>query len=259
MMLDNRTVQRALANAKLYAGPIDGDFGRDSKTAARTSARRRAPAYSSAWSDDRCRTAVEQAILAGGGFYKGTIDGLVGPMMQIAVERWQDYITFDRKSPNPSAGVAKANVWPRQKDARAFYGDPGENHVQIEPPYSVFYGGKLVRKITINAKCAESGERILHAVKAHYGEAEIKRLGLDIYGGCFANRPMRNGTTLSTHAFAAAWDWDPERNQLRENHTTARFARPEYAGFIDAHEAEGWISLGRARDMDWMHFQAVRL
>lgn len=262
MMIDNRSVQRFLKARGVYAGPIDGDWGRASERAAREllSALGRLSTYAPSWHADRVRTAIEQALIHfGTDFDLGRFDGVAGPRTQIGLERWQDHITFERSSPNPSAGIVGANNWPRQSDMETFYGKPGTNHTQIVPPYDVFYGPKKVGKITLNERCAESGLRILERVKAEYGDDRIAELGLDRYGGSFNNRPMRNGSRLSTHAYAAAWDWDPARNQLRATAATAQFAKPDYAAFIDAHEAEGWISLGRARNMDYMHFQAVRL
>ncbi|MBA3240921.1 MAG: hypothetical protein H0T60_06810, partial [Acidobacteria bacterium] len=254
MFIDDRSVQRALKVSP------DGNYGAVSKTAARkflvNLTTPKGVRYVVAWSNDRVRIAVEQVMMTRAGIDVGTPDGLAGPRTQIGKEKWQDYITFDRVSPNPSAGVAASSKWPRHKDALDFYGEPGTNHTTIVPPYDVYYGTIKVKKMTLNERCAESGLRILEAVKAEYGDERIHDLGLDRYGGSFNNRPMRNSTTISTHAFAAAWDWDPARNQLRQNHRTAQFARPEYAGFIDAHEQQGWLSLGRARDMDWMHFQA---
>lgn len=248
MYVDDRSLQRALAALHLYSGPIDGLY-----------ASRRAPAYSSGWADDRVRLAVEQAMFKDLGFYSSTIDGLDGPATHVAAERWQDHITFNRPSPDPTAGVAAATVWPLQRDCPTFYGAPGTNQTHITPPYPVFYGDQPVRLIVINKRCAESALRILQSVLAHYGLAKIHELGLDRFSGCYNNRPMRNGRTLSMHAFACAWDWDAGRNQLRMNHTQAQFAKPEYAAWFDAHEAEGWVSLGRARDFDWMHCQAARL
>lgn len=34
----------------------------------------------------------------------------------------------------------------------------------------------------------------------HYGQTELIRLRLHLFGGCFNHRPMRGGTVLSTHA-----------------------------------------------------------
>lgn len=260
-MIDDRSIQRFLQAQGFYKGLIDDDFGKQSVLAARAFLQSRpagTTSYAAAWPAPRVMVAVEQAIMESIGQDLGVIDGVAGPRTQIALERWQDHITFDRPA-IASSPVGGATKWPRHGEALAFYGEPGTNHTTIEPPYPVFYGSQLVKRITINKKCSASALRILNAVKAHYGEAEIHRLGLDRYGGCYNNRVMRNGTRLSTHAFAAAWDWDAPRNPLRATRATAQFAKPAYAAFIDAHEAEGWVSLGRARDFDWMHFQAVRL
>lgn len=261
MLTDNRSAQRFLASKGLYSGAIDGDFGPASMAAARAllaqMAASRLAKYTPGWSDARVRVGVDQAMFEATGFDLGAIDGVDGPRTQIALERWQDHVTFKRL---PIKGATPhAKRWPRQSEMAEFYGKPGTNHTRIEPPYPVFYGDQRVKTILINERCAESASRILAAVLAHYGTAKIAQLGLDRYGGCYNNRPMRNGTQLSTHAYAAAWDWDAARNPLRATAKTAQFAKPEYADFIDAHEAEGWVSLGRARNFDFMHFQAARL
>jgi hypothetical protein len=262
MLLDTRSVQRFLQASGFPPAGIDGDWGDKSDTAARrylaTLGAR--TTYAPGWNAARVRLAVEQALInASTGYDLGKFDGLAGARTQVGLEKWQDHVTFVRPSPAPAAGVHAATVWPRQKDARSFYGDPGTNHTQIEVPYPVYYGTQQVKKITLNEKCAESGLRILERTLAEYGADRIHELGIDRYGGSYANRVMRNGSQLSMHAFACAWDWDPARNQLRQTAQTAQFAKPDYAAFIDAHEAEGWISLGRARNFDWMHFQAARL
>ncbi len=64
-----------------------------------------------------------------------------------------------------------------------------------------------------------------------------------------------NGVVVS-NSWGTAIDIDPERNQLREDHTTARFAREEYSPMIDIFEKHSWVSLGRLHDMDWMHFES---
>lgn len=96
-------------------------------------------------------------------------------------------------------------------------------------------------------------------VHGHYGEQRIRDLGLDLFGGCYNNRKMRGGSNLSMHALAIAIDHDPERNQLRWGRDRAAFAKPVYDAWWRFWADEGWVSLGRERDMDWMHIQAARL
>lgn len=261
--MDIRSLQRTLKTAGFYAGEVDGKPGPLTLNGARAFIRTAAPA-SATWPQARVFIAVEQKIYADLGFYSSAIDGLAGPATQAAREKWQDYITFDRESPDPTAGVAPSMRWPRQSECAQFYGVPGQTTkiVYLELPFPFYLDWALTTRITkiqIHEKCHDSLGRIYASVLSTYGEAEIHRLGIDQFGGSVVVRKMRNGSRWSMHAFGCAVDHDADRNQLRENHTTARFARPEYAPLLDAFEAEGWLSLGRARDMDWMHMQAARL
>jgi hypothetical protein len=70
---------------------------------------------------------------------------------------------------------------------------------------------------------------------------------------------MRGGDRWSMHSWGIAIDFDPTRNSLHADHTQARLAQPDCNEFWRIWEDEGWVSLGRARDFDWMHVQAARL
>jgi len=58
---------------------------------------------------------------------------------------------------------------------------------------------------------------------------------------------------------AVALDWDPAHNQLNWGRGRASLAASSYDFWWQAWEEEGWVSLGRSRNYDWMHVQAARL
>jgi len=95
---------------------------------------------------------------------------------------------------------------------------------------------------------------VFNSILIHYGYDKIKELGIDLFGGCFNYRKMRGGSAWSTHAWGIAIDLDPARNTLKETSKTARFARPEYKEMIDIFYDNGFESLGREENRDWMHF-----
>ena len=101
--------------------------------------------------------------------------------------------------------------------------------------------------------------RVLNKVLSAYGENEIHRLGLDLFGGCLNVRKKRGGSQMSTHSWGIAVDYDPSHNKLRWGMDRARFAKPEYLEWWKIWESEGWVSLGRQRNFDWMHIQAAKV
>ena len=70
---------------------------------------------------------------------------------------------------------------------------------------------------------------------------------------------MRGGSAFSTHSWACAIDIDPDHNQLRWGKDRAKMAHPDYNDYWKFVEAEGGISLGRERNMDFQHWQFARL
>ena len=113
-----------------------------------------------------------------------------------------------------------------------------------------------IKKITCHEKVADSLLRILSKVRDEFGpnDEALKR-----FGGCLNVRKMRGGSSWSIHSWGAAVDLDPDRNQLRWDHTRARLAAKKYLPLWDIVAGEGWTGLGPARDFDWQHFQAARL
>ena len=102
---------------------------------------------------------------------------------------------------------------------------------------------------------AQNFTNVFNDLLNHYGLAKIQELGIDLFGGCFNFRAMRGGSDYSRHSWGIAIDLDPERNQLKETSKTARFARPEYKDMIDIFYKHGFLSLGREKNYDWMHFE----
>jgi hypothetical protein len=61
------------------------------------------------------------------------------------------------------------------------------------------------------------------------------------------------------HSWGIAIDFDPMRNQLKWGRDKARLAKPDAKKFWQAWERQGWVSLGRRKNYDWMHVQAAEL
>jgi len=134
--------------------------------------------------------------------------------------------------------------WPKQNYTSMvnFYGPVGENQTKLELPYKV--------KLAWDTKVSLSKITC---------QKEIIKLRLDVFGGCLNVRKMRGGSAWSIHSWGAAVDLDPDNNQLRWGKEKATFGKEVYVPFWKIVESEGWTSLGRERNYDWMHFQAASL
>jgi len=157
------------------------------------------------------------------------------------------------------------NNWPKQDYTSMckYYGEVGENQTRVTLPYSLKLAwdtSSVITRLTCNEKVSESLYTIFEKTLKTYGEKEIKRLRLDVFGGCLNVRKMRGSSTKwSIHSWGAAIDLDPNKNALKMTDKEATFAKPDYRDFWKIVESEGWVSLGRARNYDWMHFQAANL
>lgn len=225
-----------------------------------------------------------QSRLTSHGFAVGPIDGVIGDKTLTALRAFQS----SRKLPvtgkaddatvqalratssviaNPpdrttSAAPPSPSVWPRQADVTAFYGAVGTNQTTIEIPFDMWIAwdkSLRARKMTLHQKVAPSALRVLERVAEIYSPAERKSIGIDLFGGSLNVRKMRGGSAYSMHSWGIAIDFDPERNQLNWGKDKARLAKSDAEPFWLEWEKEGWLSLGRARNFDWMHIQAARL
>jgi hypothetical protein len=153
--------------------------------------------------------------------------------------------------------------WPTQAQCRKFYGAPGTGHTMLVLPFPMYLAwdhGVEIKRFTIHSKCAASALRVFNEIAKLYPSDQIRRdVGIAYFAGCYNNRPMRGGSQPSMHAYACAIDFDDGRNQLKFDKKQARLAKPDCEPFWQAWEKEGWVSLGRSRNFDWMHVQAARL
>lgn len=200
----------------------------------------------------------------------GKVDGFLGPQTDFAIVSLLFLVEHGRPPHNwkdHHSTIPNPNGWPVDDRAalEAFYGAPtetGDNLVRIQAPFKHALSWNPSTKISsffCHPRVRDSLMRVLTNVHEHYGDAELKKLGLDQWGGCFNFRKKRGGNTLSTHSWGISLDYHPERNQLRWGFERAFFAHPAYDAWWSFWEEEGWVSLGRTQNFDWMHIQAARL
>lgn len=146
-------------------------------------------------------------------------------------------------------------------EATKIFGKPnqqGSYLTTIQLPYPMRLAwdkNTTVKTMRCHKLVAEDFLKVFNEILSVYGLEKIQSLGIDLFGGCFNFRAMRGGSDYSRHSWGIAIDLDPERNLLRETAKTARFARPEYKEMIDIFYKHGFVSLGREKDYDWMHFE----
>lgn len=269
-----RLIQTRLKELGHYHAGIDGDRGPKTSAAVQAALAERdgdLPAGWRDWSEKRHAIAFLQLCCHDEGIDAGVIDGWWGPQTDFAAEalaetlrtgepprNWRDETPLDV---NPHG-------WPRQGEVGAVYGPHGEEGGHRPPLRSVdcpwtlklaWNKNRTVSRIPIHEKCADSLARILTRVHEHYGDAEIRRLRLDLYGGSYNPRKMRGSNRWSMHSWGIAIDWDPEHNRLKWGRDQASLDHPDYLDWWRFWEEEGWVSLGRIRNFDWMHVQAAKL
>lgn len=250
-MIDAKTLQNFLKTNGYYTGAVDGIFGPASYAAARAALKM--VGTSVWWNNARTYVAISQLFLNKTIGSSLVIDGMSGPKTNDAIYVYTT--TLLRTAPVP-------NSWPRQRDAESYYGEVGKNQLKAKCPYTLF--GDYNRTIRVNEfSCHKlvkpSVERVLRRTLDHYGPADIRRYNLDIFSGCFVVRRVTSGVGYSMHSWGIAIDFDANNNQFHQTSSRAAFAKPHYKAFLDFWEDEGWTSLGRARNYDWMHVQAARL
>lgn len=148
------------------------------------------------------------------------------------------------------------------KEVIAKYGKPdadGSDYlVKLDLPYPMRLSWDkktTVSRIFCHRLVHDKLKAIFEEIIAHYGMKEIQRLGIDLFGGCFAFRKMRGGSDYSKHCWGIAIDLDPVRNGLKTTWAKAQFSKPEYAPMIEIFYKHGYVNLGKEKNYDAMHFE----
>lgn len=204
--------------------------------------------------------------------YKLTEDGIDGAKTTAAIV---DFQTKNKLTPDGLVGTKTVAALmknisvcpsPTKKRLRTEleiikdFGQPGDtkNFTIITCPYKMRIAWDLnstITKIQCHKKIAEPLLAVFTDLLAAYGYEELKRLDIDLYGGCYAFRKKRGGTTWSHHSWAIAIDLSPEKNSLNQHQDTAQFAKVEYEKMQDIFYKHGFVGLGREKDYDFMHFE----
>lgn len=202
-------------------------------------------------------------------------DGLRGPVTNEAILRAADQgrlavrsAPFVTPPPKPVPATPRGHpvfASPTRSDIIKVFGEPASPSCtagRCTLPFPFQLAWDREQEVESFA-CHRLLETVLTSIFAeavrHYGQAAFTVLDLDQFGGCFNHRKMRGGTSLSVHAWGAAVDLDPLRNQLKWGRDKAAFAAPDYDAWWRIVEAHGAVSLGRVQNRDWMHFQFVKL
>ncbi|MBQ9857506.1 MAG: M15 family metallopeptidase [Oscillospiraceae bacterium] len=159
---------------------------------------------------------------------------------------------------------AVVKTWPTQAQVRtgkSIFGKAGDesNLVNIKPAYQLYYCGTPVKTIRVHKLIAKDVEAALKEILAHYGLAEIKRLGLDQYSGSYNYRKSTNGKSMSMHAWGIALDFAADKNTYKMKKPQASLSHPDCNKWWKIWEKHGAVSLGRQCNYDWMHLQFAKL
>lgn len=255
-----------ILNSRIDAGlKVDGDFWVKSVEASKKFV---TWSFKGEPSPTRWLAAVIQKEAGLRGINAGAVDAYFGPQTDDAGDRIDLILRGTPLVERPDehlagiceSGTSKIRCWnPTTSQFRARYGHEGDNQGMVASPYALRLDWDLdtvVHRFSAHESLVPLIESAMKEVMAHYGLPGIEKLGFDRFGGCLNVRLKRGGSTPSVHSWGAAVDWFPSRNQLKQDHKTALFARDEYRCWFDIWAKFGFMSLGECFDFDWMHVQA---
>lgn len=114
---------------------------------------------------------------------------------------------------------------------------------------------KTTSRIRCHKLVKDDVENIFKDLLREYGQKKLEELEINVFGGCYECRNMRNGSRKSMHSWAIAIDLNPEKNGLKTRFRQAQFSGREYKKMFDIFYKYGWINLGKEKGYDTMHFE----
>jgi peptidoglycan hydrolase-like protein with peptidoglycan-binding domain len=179
-------------------------------------------------------------------------DGVVGP-------RTAELLDAPHADLVAMAAPLSAHGWPHDDTASliAFYGKPWEDEdlmTRVMPPFPVYYDGTLTSSLRVHVKVAPALSSALARIWMMAGRSAQSPLLRRVthYSGAFNYRPVRGSSRLSTHAFAAAIDFDAARLPLGKGVPATDMPAEVVEAFRAAGAFWGGDYIGRK---DPMHFQ----
>lgn len=266
-----KLIQKYLREENLYTSNIDGQRKRLTNRAIYLALELREASIQEnwkEWSDKRKAIAYLQLICQENSIDSGIIDGFYGEQTRVATLQ---ILQFDRDGflergfEDISRVIVNPHNFPNEsfETLSNYYGKPCEvKLVQVRCPWKLRLDWDLSTQtniISIHEKLADSLVTVLENVYDIYTIDGIKKLGLDRYGGSFNCRKKRgSSSSWSTHSWGISVDWFPSKNTLSANSSEASLAKIELDPWWNEWEKEGWLSLGRQENRDWMHVQAAK-
>lgn len=183
------------------------------------------------------------------------------------VEFWTSYPLFysgtqvkNEQKATSSASKDKVTVklsdltWNKDKKV---WTDPNGTYGDANATYKTKVD-KLIMTFKVHKNEKSSIEQCYIDIKKHYGLEKIYELGLNTCSGTYCPRNIRGGNTYSMHSWGIAIDILAGLNGLNTKSPKAQFSKPEYKKFLEIMEQNGWYSLGKTLNYDYMHFQTVK-
>jgi len=135
-------------------------------------------------------------------------------------------------------------------------GSPYLTTINLPYPMRLAWDTKTsVTKLRCHKKIAEPLTNVFNELLSTYGLDAIKRLDIDLFGGCFVYRKMRGGSQLSRHSWGIAIDLSPEKNGLKTPFAQSQFGQAGYKHLHDIFNKHGFLNYGVVKGYDAMHFE----